>query len=264
MRNIIFFDVDDTLIHHRGDISYIPNSTINTIKQLQSKGNIVAIASGRSYTQIQYVMDLLNIKHAVCFNGHMLVVDHKVVYKEMLNKKDMIRLIKQVRGNIYPAIAMDEEAVYIKDLLGKVRKAITTGLQAIEGEPHNMFTGNIMKLKLVDISYYSFVFFNKRFNKEKTYPNLSFRKWGEKGIEVANKGTSKLSGVLELANRFNIEQEHIYVFGDNYNDIEMLSGIGNSVAMGNSVDEAKEAAAYVTTHIGEQGVENACYHFNLI
>ena len=40
--------------------------------------------------------------------------------------------------------------------------------------------------------------------------------------------------------------EEIMAFGDHYNDIEMLKGVGIGVAMGNAKIEVKHAADFVT------------------
>lgn len=264
MQKILFFDVDDTLIHHRGDKSYIPQSTKATIKGLQKKGHILAIASGRGYVHIKHIMDMLGINHAVCFNGHMLVVDHEIVYKDPLKASMITPLVKHLKRNIFPVLAMDEEVVYVKDFLGKVKSTLTKQIKSVEGSDVNLFEGRLAKLASTDVDYYGMMFFNKYFKSQDKFPDLSFKKWGSRGFEVSNKGVSKLSGILTMAETFNMDRQHIFVFGDNYNDIEMLEGIENSIAMGNAVDEAKAAASYTTAHVGEHGIEKACYYFGLI
>ena len=44
----------------------------------------------------------------------------------------------------------------------------------------------------------------------------------------------------------------------------MLAWAGAGVAMGNGVEEAKAAADYVTTPVGEDGVQNALLHFGVL
>jgi len=45
---------------------------------------------------------------------------------------------------------------------------------------------------------------------------------------------------------FNLDKSEVAVFGDDYNDIEMLDGFDNSIVMGNACDEVKSHARYVT------------------
>ena len=48
------------------------------------------------------------------------------------------------------------------------------------------------------------------------------------------------------------------------NDLEIIEAAGVGIAMGNAVQELKEAADYVTSDIGEDGIYKACKHFHLI
>ena len=44
----------------------------------------------------------------------------------------------------------------------------------------------------------------------------------------------------------------------------MLLAAGHGIAMGNSVEELKEIAEYVTTDLMDDGVFHACEHFHLL
>lgn len=52
--------------------------------------------------------------------------------------------------------------------------------------------------------------------------------------------------------------------GDGFNDAKMLEGTNLSIAMGNSPQEIKNLADYVTDDIYEDGLYNALRHFDLI
>ena len=71
-------------------------------------------------------------------------------------------------------------------------------------------------------------------------------------------------GIAAVAQRFGWKREEIMVFGDGPNDAKMLAWAGAGVAMGNGVEEAKAAADYVTTPVGEDGVKNALLHFGVL
>ena len=58
--------------------------------------------------------------------------------------------------------------------------------------------------------------------------------------------------------------EKTYAFGDSMNDLEIIQAAGVGIAMGNGAPELKEAADYVTSDIGEDGIYRACKHFHLI
>lgn len=58
--------------------------------------------------------------------------------------------------------------------------------------------------------------------------------------------------------------EDTIAFGDSANDIGMLRAAGFGVAMGNSSEDVKLEADYVTTPVMEDGIWKACKHLELI
>ena len=56
----------------------------------------------------------------------------------------------------------------------------------------------------------------------------------------------------------------VYAFGDSFNDSEMLEEAGVGIAMGNAKEELKEIADYITSPIDQDGIWNACRHFQLV
>ena len=53
-------------------------------------------------------------------------------------------------------------------------------------------------------------------------------------------------------------------FGDGGNDAAMLRAAGVVVAMGNSCDEALNAADYVTASVDDDGIRKALEYFGVI
>ncbi|MGL4666080.1 MAG: HAD hydrolase family protein [Clostridium butyricum] len=54
------------------------------------------------------------------------------------------------------------------------------------------------------------------------------------------------------------------VFGDGINDIGMFNYVKNSIAMGNSCQEIKDIASFITKKSNEDGIEYACKYFGWI
>lgn len=74
-------------------------------------------------------------------------------------------------------------------------------------------------------------------------------------LEIASKQISKLSALsILLDKKFNINLEDVIAFGDNYNDIELLKGVGLGVAVGNAREEVKAIADKITLGNKEDGV----------
>ena len=80
-------------------------------------------------------------------------------------------------------------------------------------------------------------------------------------LEIMAVGYNKGSAIDALAEHFGIPFSSIMALGDDYNDIPMLEKAGYSVAMENSVPEAKAAAKYITDTNNNDGVAKAIKRF---
>lgn len=78
-------------------------------------------------------------------------------------------------------------------------------------------------------------------------PELEFIVERPGAIDTSLKGCGKAAGVQMLCDRLGIGLDEVVVFGDSGNDVEMLSYVPNSVAVGNAMPEAAAAARW---HIG--------------
>ena len=67
-----------------------------------------------------------------------------------------------------------------------------------------------------------------------------------------------------IGDSYRMDLSQTVAFGDSMNDFEIVSRAGIGIAMGNSVEELKAAADYVTDPIDRDGVWNACRHFGWI
>ena len=75
-----------------------------------------------------------------------------------------------------------------------------------------------------------------------------------KSFELYAKKNTKASGILTALKYLDIPVENSYAFGDERNDIEMLSTVGMGIAMGNAKDEVKKYAKKVTDTVENDGV----------
>ncbi len=134
MNKLILFDVDDTIIDHSVAKSSIPKETLVAIGKLQSKGYEVGLASGRSEVHIQHVMELLKMESAVSFGGHMVTCKGEVIFKKVLDWEEVSKLLKDLYRTLYPAICVDDEYIYVKDFMNRVRKFMYKQENTLEGE----------------------------------------------------------------------------------------------------------------------------------
>ena len=76
-------------------------------------------------------------------------------------------------------------------------------------------------------------------------------------MQLTSLEAGKLLAIRSVQQQLGLKDEEIAVFGDDLNDLEMISAYPVSVAMGNAVEEVKSAAKYVTLPNDEGGIAHA-------
>jgi Cof subfamily protein (haloacid dehalogenase superfamily) len=243
---VIFFDIDGTLLDHHKEL---PSSTIEAIQELKNRGHLVAIATGRGPFMFKNIRDELGVDTFVSYNGQFVVVKGEVVYKNPMELLSLEKLTNVAVENGHPVVYMDPD-----------------GMKANVPE-HPYITAGFASLKVgtpaVDPLYYQendifqtllFCEEGKEKSYEEAFPAFDFIRWHEVSVDVLPKGGSKANGIEKVMEILHIPKDRIYAFGDGLNDIEMLSTVENSVAMGNGVEEVKKVAKYITKPVDEDGI----------
>lgn len=76
-------------------------------------------------------------------------------------------------------------------------------------------------------------------------------------IQIVSRESSKRVGIEKVRKALGLETDEIAVFGDDLNDLEMISAYPVSIAMGNAVEAVKSAAKYVTLDNDKGGIAHA-------
>ncbi|MDE7390048.1 MAG: HAD family hydrolase [Lachnospiraceae bacterium] len=79
-------------------------------------------------------------------------------------------------------------------------------------------------------------------------------------VQIVNEHISKYAGIERIRNKLKLSKDEIAVFGDDFNDIEMLSNYKNSVAMANGSEEVKRFAGFVTKSNDDDGIAYGIKH----
>lgn len=246
--SIVFFDIDGTLID-KG--KQIPKSTKEAIFQLKERGHHVAIATGRAPFMFEAIRNELDIHTYVSFNGQLVVVDDHIVYKNPLNK-EVLQLITHL------AIENDHPIVHVGQYEMKANVY-----------PHDYITGSLDTLKVTELVghnpdyhketdiFQSMLFLKEKEEKpyEQKFKELKFLRWHPLSVDIDPAGSSKAEGIKIVMEKLGLSIQHLYAFGDDLNDIEMLSLSPHSVAMGNAHPLAKNAAKYITKPVNEDGIK---------
>lgn len=253
MKELIFFDVDDTLLDSR--THKLPESTRYALQKLQER-YFLGIATGRSLSTLydNGVINAANWSVIVCNNGQ-LVYDEGMheLYRNPMNKET----VKQV---IETALAHDNAL-----LVGTPEWFQVGNINEYEKEAHEFFHIPIPgPRKLDDQDVFMMVTYGPRndtYERYRRIDGITIMPGQSTYCDIIAKGCGKHIGIQE-ALRY-LQLDSYIAFGDSNNDLEMLSQARYAIVMGQGSTQAKELADYITKPVYEDGIAYALEHCEL-
>lgn len=245
--SIIFFDIDGTLLNHE---KQLPSSAKQAIFQLKERGHMVAIATGRAPFMFEKLRRDLDIDTYISCNGAFVVLNGEVIYTNPLKIGALENLTEEALRNNHPVVFIDHddmkmnvpEHAYIKESIDTLKLD-----RFPKYDPH-YYKGRELYQSLLFCSE------GEEEQYEREFQDFDFVRWHPLSLDLLPKGGSKAKGIEKLTEILGIPSERQYAFGDGLNDLEMLSTVVNSVAMGNAKDKVKEVAKYVTKSVEDDGI----------
>lgn len=255
-----FFDIDGTLVSFRTHT--IPESTLQALDALRQRGIRVFIATGRPV----YLIDNLgSLEHdgMITLNGNYCIDSHgAVIAHSPIPGEDVEAVLQRLRsGDRFPCAFMTADRVYINYVNHRVEEIARMVQVAV---PH---VADLEKIAQRDAIYQINVYVepNKEAELMRTvFTHCDSSRWNPDFSDINVRGIDKAAGIDRMIARHGITPEECISFGDGGNDIPMLRHAGIGIAMGNSSDDVKEAADYVTTSVDDSGIYHACRHFGLL
>lgn len=259
MFKIIFSDIDGTLLNAERDLS---DFTIHTIKKLNKSHIPFILISSRMPAAMRHLQQKMDITHLplISYNGGLIIADGQTVSSTVIPIEILEALHTYNREHdVHLSLFHDDEWYVPRDDFWTRReinntkvtpefesnKAVITRWKTEEKGAHKiMAMGEEEKIDKI------FSFLSNKFPTE-----LHLYRSKPTYIEIAPRSISKLTAVEHLLERhFKLPLSQSMAFGDNYNDIEMLQGVGMGIAVGNAKAEVLEVAHMVTATGKEDGV----------
>lgn len=264
MIKALFFDMDGTLLNSESKLSV---KTVEALEDCKRKGIMIFPATGRPplldrMLSLNRQESLLLGDGGVFYNGGCVSRNGRKLYTT-IDDNVMCAIDALISGmpHLNMAVQMvDEKHSFRFDLSDEF--LIGWGIDRDMIEPYESGKRrDIVKLFLFS--------FNDEIDMKELYVRVNalglnikaYMTGQERLLEIVAPAVSKKTGIEKLLDHYRLDPSEIAVFGDDSNDLEMLSGFRNSVAMGNAKNEIKAAAGYVTLSNAEEGVAHALKDF---
>ena len=274
----VFFDIDGTLVNDRKSVL---KSTKEAIKIVKDQGVLVGVATGRGPFFVKDLMDDLNLDFAVTYNGQYIFNKERVLFASPIDKRSLRQIISYAKEN-RKEIAMGTR----QDVIGSrimsfglsplsqlVSRFVPKFLTRTVSHSFNRMVSKALPQKeddLLDLInqpiYQVLMLMTPEASNQAAseFEYLKFTRSNPFAADIINQGNSKLEGIRRVGKEYGFDLNQVMAFGDSDNDLEMLAGVGMSVAMGNGSSSVKEVAKHITTSNQEDGIHKALEHFGVL
>jgi Cof subfamily protein (haloacid dehalogenase superfamily) len=246
MKKLVIFDIDGTLVSYKNE-THIPVQTIQAIQKLKEKGNLIAVATARSYLFTVKILEELSIDYAVLHNGAEIVINNRSVYEKKIGKRNSINICRELIKTSLCVLAFNENHIYVHNLSGESKRYIESEI----GKTNIIKPLQDSKDSLFSISVYG---------KSNEFSNFANKiipiDFSEREHQIIAANISKGKAIKHLAKLLKMMPKDIVAVGDGINDIEMLRVAKIGIAVGSASSELKSVADMVTDDIDDGGILN--------
>ncbi len=255
---VLCSDLDGTLLGAKGALT-IP--TIDAIKSIKEQLDVILVSARmpQSMTYIQNQLGILN-QPIICYNGGLVIKNNKII-SSLTIPIAAVEKIYQLATKHHVKLGLYHNTEwYAEEITARIEKEIRNTNTSPIIKPIAMV---IDDWKAKGISAHKIMLMGTKESADALTPELTIEfknllhlyRSNDTLIEVADIKVSKLKAITQLiANDPNINLSNVIAFGDNYNDIEMLKGVGHGVAVANGRAKAIAVADALAPKNTEDGV----------
>ncbi|QIM68255.1 pyridoxal phosphatase [Basfia succiniciproducens] len=246
---VLAFDLDGTLLNSQGII--LPSSK-KAIEAAREKGMQVILVTGRHHTAVKPYYYELNLETPiVCCNGTYLYQPQtdEVLRSNPFSKAQALQLIDIAERQKIHILMYSRNAMNYMELnphMEKFQKWVQSCPQNVRPDVRQVSSFRDI-VNNEDIIWKFVMSAPNRELMQQTVnmlPQDQFScewSWIDR-VDISNKGNTKGSRLLEYLRSVNMNPEQVVAFGDNQNDLSMLTSVGLGVAMGNADEIVKQQA----------------------
>ena len=281
-KNIIFFDGDGTLVDVRPAREYIPESTIEAVRQTREKGNLCFLCTGRSKAEIYpYILDV-GFDGIIGAGGGFVEIGDEMLYHKKVSQESINHVVDFFEKYNFDYYIESNGGLYAsKHLVPRLEMIMYGDLEndpearrKKEEEPshfipslkvgYDLHRDDVNKICFLEKEGVPFDVIKKEFDQEFNVIHCTVPIFGDDSGELSVVGVNKASAIETLIQHLNIPRENTYAYGDGLNDADMLEYCQYGIAVGNAKDKLKEIADEVTDDIADDGIYNSMKKHGLI
>lgn len=249
MIKLIASDLDGTLLQNGAhDVNPIVFDQIRTLKE---HGILFVAASGRQYLNLCRLFEPVKDDIAyIAENGSLCIYKEETLSKGIIEQDLAYRILDEVaKSPQYNCIISGERVCYSTSKNPEFQNHMVNVLQnnmAFIDDPKTEIQEPILKIALCDYNGTDECFHNLR---DKFASEIKVVTSGNLWVDFICPDANKGSALQDLASHLHINPEDCVVFGDQYNDVEMLQTAGTSYAMKNGAPGIEKYATHVTDSV---------------
>lgn len=263
---LVAIDLDDTLLDPELQIS---RHCLEIIRQVQDKGVLVTLATGRMYRSalpyarlLQVDVPLITYQGALVKNSRSgeILYNKPVPFAEAVKVMDFFH-----QAGIHYHCYFDDQLCMERLTKDGKDYSELAGVEPVLFEDLREMAKKRETLKILSVVHDKRLIEDLQDGLTARYSpsQLNITRSKPYYLEVMHPQATKGDALRVVADHYGIAREEVMALGDSYNDLAMIEWAGLGVAMGNARDEVKQAAAYVTHSNEEEGVAEALYKFVL-
>lgn len=248
---------------------------LSAIDQVIESGRYFVVATGRNMHENARRLNFGNRKfYTIAMNGAIILdPEGEIVYSQEINQNFVDAMLKEFSHLNFSLIG--KKYNYLSDTQDKLVERFNRMATHFGLDPRDLMVSEWFETLADD--YVANVDFNQALDDEilkinvhisDKEENRKFTEFLERHadevvnspyqsndfFEITNVGVHKGSAIVWLAERLGIEHHEINVYGDEQNDLEMLSMFENSYVTANGSDKAKAAANHQIGYAADHAV----------
>ncbi|MAY97382.1 MAG: haloacid dehalogenase [Nocardioides sp.] len=256
---LVALDIDGTLLRWVDGAGQthaeVSEAVADAVRRAREAGAHVVLASGRSPHGMVPVADMLGLDDpadpvwVVASNGGVVFRSPPmdIVHEQTFDARPAVMAVLEAHPNAL--VGVEERGLGYRvnkpfpagELSGDM---IETPLEQIVAEPVSRVI-----IRDPEATADDFVELAGRLGLHGTDYVVGWTAW----MDLSPVGVSKASGLQHVCDELGVSAQDALAIGDGRNDLEMFAWAGRSVAMGQAIDEVRQAADDVTATVDEDG-----------